>query len=524
MKVVALISGGKDSCFNMMHCRANGHDIIALANLYPPKDSGKDELDSFVYQTVGHDAIHWYAECMDLPLIRREIHGTPERQTLDYDVTINDETEDLYALLSEVKTRYPDVQGVSVGAILSNYQRIRVEHVCQRLGLTSLAYLWQQDQTELLNSMVKNSLCSVLIKVAAMGLNQRHLGKSLQEMQPTLLKLHNQFGLHVCGEGGEYETFTLDCPLFVKRIVIKTSEVVVHSDDAFAPVAYLKFKKLDVEIKSDSIPLLITPPDLQSLLKEMPLLPLPVSIQRPTWNTTTSITEGENVAIPHVTKHTNGLIAITGIAMPKETLEEETEACMLQLQEILQSHSRSWQHLLAMHLFVKDMSDFARINTVYQRFFTINPPTRVCVEVNLPLNYRLRIDCIVGDTIKQNCQERETLHVQGLSYWAPANIGPYSQCVKSKGQMWIAGQIGLIPATLQLPQLSTAVEQFRAETMLSLRHVSRIAQAVNISFEKQVIMGIGYVTDDQWILPARTAWRQHFNKVSHWMITKYILT
>lgn len=24
----------------------------------------------------------------------------------------------------------PDVQGVSVGAILSNYQRVRVEHVC----------------------------------------------------------------------------------------------------------------------------------------------------------------------------------------------------------------------------------------------------------------------------------------------------------------------------------------------------------------------------------------------------------
>jgi hypothetical protein len=26
-------------------------------------------------------------------------------------------------------------------------------------------------------------------------------------------------------------------------------------------------------------------------------------------------------------------------------------------------------------------------------------------------------------------QGRQALHVQGLSYWAPANIGPYSQAV-----------------------------------------------------------------------------------------------
>ena len=30
----------------------------------------------------------------------------------------------------------------------------------------------------------------------------------------------NKFGLNVCGEGGEYETFTLDCSLFKKKIVM----------------------------------------------------------------------------------------------------------------------------------------------------------------------------------------------------------------------------------------------------------------------------------------------------------------
>lgn len=41
MRVVALVSGGKDSCYNMMQCKAEGHEIIALANLHP-KDKGKN--------------------------------------------------------------------------------------------------------------------------------------------------------------------------------------------------------------------------------------------------------------------------------------------------------------------------------------------------------------------------------------------------------------------------------------------------------------------------------------------------
>jgi diphthine-ammonia ligase len=32
--------------------------------------------------------------------------------------------------------------------------------------------------------------------------------------------MNEKYGVNVCGEGGEYETFTLDCPLFKKRIVM----------------------------------------------------------------------------------------------------------------------------------------------------------------------------------------------------------------------------------------------------------------------------------------------------------------
>lgn len=43
MKVVALLSGGKDSCFNMMHCVAQGHEMVALATLTPEQGIGEYE-------------------------------------------------------------------------------------------------------------------------------------------------------------------------------------------------------------------------------------------------------------------------------------------------------------------------------------------------------------------------------------------------------------------------------------------------------------------------------------------------
>uniref|UniRef100_A0A8C4T0T8 Diphthine--ammonia ligase n=1 Tax=Erpetoichthys calabaricus TaxID=27687 RepID=A0A8C4T0T8_ERPCA len=243
-RIVKVINGGKDSCYNMMQCIAAGHEIVALANLQPEK---KDELDSYMYQTVGHEAIDLYAEAMDLPMYRRTIQGTSLVIGKDYNQQDGDEVEDLYQLLKLVKEK-EIVEGVSVGAILSDYQRVRVEHVCQRLGLQPLAYLWRRCQEDLLREMISSNIHALIIKVAAFGM---YPGSNLKSEFESLLflKLSKKYGVHVCGEGGEYETLTLDCPLFKKKIVIDSSKVVVHSADAFAPVGYLQLLKMHLEDK-----------------------------------------------------------------------------------------------------------------------------------------------------------------------------------------------------------------------------------------------------------------------------------
>ena len=79
------------------------------------------------------------------------------------------------------------------------------------------------------------------------------------------------------------------------------------------------------------------------------------------------------------------------------------------------------------NLFIRSMDLFGRVNAVYSRFFGSSPPARACVGVDLPENIRVRLDCIAIK--EQNSSDRQSLHVQGLSYWAPANIGPYSQAI-----------------------------------------------------------------------------------------------
>jgi len=68
--------------------------------------------------------------------------------------------------------------------------------------------------------MIDGGMDAILIKVAGIGLTKSHLGKTLAEMQPTLMKLNELYGSHVCGEGGEYESLTLDCPLFKRKITL----------------------------------------------------------------------------------------------------------------------------------------------------------------------------------------------------------------------------------------------------------------------------------------------------------------
>lgn len=493
MKFLALISGGKDSFFNIHHCLTQGHDLVALGNLYPSQL--EDEIDSFMFQTVGHDIISYYSKCLEVPLYRQPIEGKSKNQDLEYAKTEDDEIEDLYKLIQTIITHHPDIEGVSCGAILSHYQRTRVENVCDRLGLTSLAFLWQRPQEILMQEMCQSQLDARIIKVAAIGLLELHLGKSISELYPHLIKLNQLYDVHVCGEGGEFETIVLDCKFFKnKRLSMVDMQVINHSGD----VSYLKFK-VNITEKSytDSFQSIPVPnllgPEFEALVpSSCPLQRLLVE------NNDTS--NQLDYSIDKYISHVDNILYISNLTSTSTTLREQITNIFIELQTILKYYKLSYDSIQHITLLLSDMTKFTEINSIYQQHFKhYLPPSRICIETKLPTSLQLSCKCI-----KREMNSKKGIHIRSRSYWAPPNIGPYSQARVEEqldfNYATISGQIPLNPASMEL------IASEDEAILLSLQHFHRIKSLINVTEISKILC---FITDKINIVNLMNLWKAY---------------
>ena len=322
--------------FSIMHCITQGHELVALGNLYP----AQEEVDSWMFQSVAHSLLPMLAEAIGVKLYRKPLLGKSLQTGAVYEEDVGDEVEDLFQLISQVKQEQPDLEAVCSGAILSSYQRIRVEHVCSRLGLTSIAPLWMQNQAALIQDMISMGLESVLVKVAAVGLDESHLLQSLAQVHPVLVKLNKLYDLHICGEGGEYETITLDAPFFKKKIQILESDVILHSEG----VHYIIIKKavfLEKSGRNDSwieeMRKLIFTQERYALIQ-----PISSSQERGSYTTKECIQVSAKI-----TKRINGpFFAISGISTSVSEMELAIENVLHTIQSVLYSLEFTWKNVL----------------------------------------------------------------------------------------------------------------------------------------------------------------------------------
>ncbi|KAK6461756.1 adenine nucleotide alpha hydrolase [Scheffersomyces coipomensis] len=506
MKFVALISGGKDSFFNIHHCLSQGHELIALANLYP-QDPNKDEIDSFMFQTVGHDIIDNYSQLLNVPLYRQAITGGSSNQHLEYSITKDDEIEDLYQLLSKVKSNHPDVEGVSCGAILSHYQRSRVENVCDRLSLTSLAYLWQRDQYELMQEMCQNLLDARLIKVAAIGLNENHLGKSISQLFAQLVKLNQLYEVHICGEGGEFETLVFDSPIFKdKKLAVIDKQIINHSND---DVSYLKVKVEVIDKDFPSEYSNITPPDLltkefDEILDEVKASP---DIKSLSINDTPEKSTVENVYSKESIFSTKTKLYISNLISLETDIKDQAVEIFQKLTEILIHNDLTFNDIQHITLLLSDMTNFTDINSIYGQNFQdlYLPPSRICVETNLKTD--IQLSCIVLKHHGNNLKSGH--HIRSRSYWAPQNIGPYSQTIIETRESYklasLSGQIPLIPSTMVL-----STEKIEFDSVFSLQHLYRVKTLANVNKLGSIIC---FITSDKYLSVVSNTWKEYYSGI-----------
>lgn len=508
--MVALISGGKDSLFSILHCQANGHNVVALANLHPRQDDHhgmSEDLESYMYQTIGHAVIPLYEQALGLPLYRQEIIGAAVNHEKNYGPgSGDDETESLLPLLKKVIAAHPEVNAVSTGAILSDYQRTRVESIALRLGLTPLSYLWQwptlppQTQTSLLEDMAAVGQDSRIIKVASGGLDDGFLWQNVADRRTIhrLSKAAERFGNAgdgaVLGEGGEFETLAVSgpAPLWKGRIAVAEENVEMVPGDAGSASVRISNPTIAPieEGNRASVEDLRIPPVLESRFQDM--------IDAVLSEEQAGEQEAPAPAALETSKVAKDELLMSGIVGQGSDAGEQARSIMDHVTTQLKAAGQSADNIAYTIIVLRDVANFAAVNAVYGSYFTKpNPPARLtiaCADV-LPDDAHLAISMISSGS------KREGLHVQSRSYWAPANIGPYSQAIRfppeaassnTAGSVYIAGQIPLDPASMELPPSSPSIERsFAEQAVLALQHLDRIGRIMAV---KQWVFGIAFVT------------------------------
>jgi len=210
MKLGALFSSGKDSSYALYLMQKEGHEIKCLITIKSKNP------DSFMFHTPNIDITRLQAEAMGIPLIEEETEGNKE-----------DELKDLEKVIKRAKEEY-GIEGVTTGALFSEYQSQRIEKICNKLGLKVFSPLWHKDQETELYELIEHGFEVMITAIAADGLDKSWLGREINEKTiEDLKKINKKTQLNISAEGGEYESLVLDAPMFKKKICIKKAKKIM---------------------------------------------------------------------------------------------------------------------------------------------------------------------------------------------------------------------------------------------------------------------------------------------------------
>ncbi|KAJ5650830.1 uncharacterized protein N7484_004553 [Penicillium longicatenatum] len=539
LNVIALISGGKDSLYSILHCIRNGHKVVALANLHPElrqntqsaeNDDEEADIDSFMYQTIGHSVIPLYESALGIPLYRAAITGGAvdtsrvyRHDTADQAAesgssaaeTTTDETESLVPLLRRVMEAHPEANAVSAGAILSTYQRTRIENIAGRLGLVPLAWLWKYpslpapverdadplavSEAGLLEDMAAVGCDARMIKVASGGLDDGYLWENVsgsgnpgRVLRRRMTRGMGRFAAAedikgaVLGEGrieiegrnvGSGEGGVGYLKLKGAKCVPKLAE---EGEKKLEPKDVRRPAFLDAQFTAalKDVSVALTEPELADtdLMFSKNTASAPAwSVCEPTYYRSASTWTMANLmapeAGPDAGEQMNAIVDKVQLAMKSFTADSGT---------------RSTEDIVFATVLLRSMADFALMNNVYVSLFKKpNPPARVTVACgdSLPSNVKVMVSFVVNLGSRNR---RQGLHVQSRFPLEPASME-----VATEGKSWL--------------------EDYRLRAVLALQHLWRIGEELEVDWW---LGAVAFLTGGEHIqTQAQVAW--HLWKKMH---------
>ena len=204
MKLACLFSGGKDSTYAIHLAKQQGHDVVCLLSVFPKSDES---------HLLHHPNLKW-TKLQSVSMKIPQLIISSNSDEIDNELIVMEK------LLQNAKDEFK-IDGLVHGGIKSKFQKEKFETLCKKLNLVSIAPLWNTEPKQYMNELVNSNFHFLMVTVSSDGLDDQWLGKIILKSDIELLvTLSDKFGFNLNFEGGEAETFVIDCPLFSHSIKI----------------------------------------------------------------------------------------------------------------------------------------------------------------------------------------------------------------------------------------------------------------------------------------------------------------
>ena len=204
MKLACLFSGGKDSTYAIHVAKKQGHDVVCLLSIFPKSEES---------HLLHHPNLEWTK-------LQSESMNIPQLTAVSSSDDTGDELIIIENLLRQAKAQF-QIDGLLHGGIKSKFQKEQFETLCLKLNLIPVAPLWETEPKKYMNDLLDSGFNFMMITVSSDGLDEQWLGKLILKSDIEILNiLSSKFGFNLNFEGGEAETFVIDCPLFSNPIKI----------------------------------------------------------------------------------------------------------------------------------------------------------------------------------------------------------------------------------------------------------------------------------------------------------------
>jgi diphthine-ammonia ligase len=202
MKVVSLWSGGKDSCFACYKAKQQGYQIISVINF-----TDSDRVNS-VSHGLSADIIQKQADLIDIPLLQKTM---PKKGYKDA----------FKVVIEELKAK-EGIEGIVFGDIYLQEHRDWIDKVCEELRVEPILPIWTHDTKKLIRDIIDSGFKSIVVSTRKDILGEEWLGR---EIDDKFIKDLSAIGnIDLCGEKGEFHTFTYDGPIFKQKIKFDIGE------------------------------------------------------------------------------------------------------------------------------------------------------------------------------------------------------------------------------------------------------------------------------------------------------------